>query len=596
MLIVAVLVSLLEISFGPYNIDFFRAYEVFFNHLFGHPSGGTDDYVVWEKSVPRMIAVLTAGSAMGVCGAAMQSTLKNPLADPYITGISSGANFGVALATIAGIFIIPGITGDLGLILNAFLISLVPALAIISLSSLRRRTGPTTMILIGIAVMYLFGACTTMLKLTASDESYATVFAWSLGTLGSITWKTVPFLVSASAAAAVLFCLMNARLNLLSDNDDLALTSGLSVRRVRLISICAVSLTTATIVCFTGTIGFVGLVAPHIMRIFMGSDNRYLIPASAAAGAFILAAADCIAIEITPTGLPVGVITSIIGGPVFVYILIKQHKRTWNRADTMELNIDNLSFGYDEKPVLKNISIKIDGPQFVSVLGPNGVGKSTLIHCINRILEPTSGNVYIDGKDVKEYPLKELAKIIGYVPYSSQTSFPMSVVDTVMLGRYPHSGNRRTDEDLKIVHSAIKLMGIEDLSMRMFNELSAGQHQKVMLARGLVQGSGILLLDEPTSNLDIMHQMSVAHLLRDLAHKKGIMIVMICHDLNIASRYSDRLIMMHDGSIYADGTPEEVLTSGNIQHVYGVRSEIITYEGRPHMLASDSGINPLIEE
>ena len=291
---------------------------------------GTDDYVVWEKSAPRMVAVLTAGSAMGVCGAAMQSTLKNPLADPYITGISSGANFGVSLATIAGIFIVPGIGGDLGLILNAFVISLVPAITIISLSSVRRRTGPTTMILIGIAVMYLFGACTTMLKLTASEESYATVFAWSLGTLGSITWETAPFLIASSVLAVLAFYLLHSRLNLLSNNDELATTSGLDVKKTRLASICVVSLVTATVVCFTGTIGFVGLVAPHVMRIFMGSDNRYLIPASAVAGALILAGADCIAIEVTATGLPVGVITSIIGGPIFIYILVRQHRRTWD--------------------------------------------------------------------------------------------------------------------------------------------------------------------------------------------------------------------------------------------------------------------------
>ena len=328
--IIAVAVAFLEIPLGPYNIGFGRAYEVFFAHLMGNPIEGTDDYVVWEKSVPRMIAVLTAGATMGVCGTAMQSTLKNPLADPYITGIASGANFGVALATISGLFIIPWIVGDLGMICNAFILSLIPAAAIISLSSLKKRTSATTMILIGIAVMYLFGACTTMLKLTASEESYATVFAWSLGTLGSITWTTAPFLITASVVIIVFLYCMHARLNLLSNNDDLALTTGLSPKRVRLVSICAVSLVTATVVCFTGTIGFVGLVAPHVMRIFMGSDCKYLVPASAASGALILAAADCIAIEVTATGLPVGVITSIIGGPIFIYILVKQHKRTWN--------------------------------------------------------------------------------------------------------------------------------------------------------------------------------------------------------------------------------------------------------------------------
>lgn len=326
----ALLISLLEIALGPYNIDFVEAYRVFFDHLFGHPRGDTDDYVVWDRSVPRLITVLCVGATLGVCGTAMQNTLKNPLADPYITGISSGANFGVSLAMIAGIFIIPGIKGDLGVIFNAFILSLIPAFAIVSLSSFKKDAGPTTMILIGIAIMYLFGACSTMLKLAASNESYSEVFSWSLGTIGSVTWEILPFMIAAAVISVVFFYTMHTKLNLLANNDALAKASGLNVKQVRLVSICVVSLVTATVVCFTGTIGFVGLVAPHVMRIFLGSDNRYLVPASAASGALILAGADCIAIEITTTGLPVGVITALIGGPLFIYILIKQHKRTWN--------------------------------------------------------------------------------------------------------------------------------------------------------------------------------------------------------------------------------------------------------------------------
>lgn len=164
----------------------------------------------------------------------------------------------------------------------------------------------------------------------------------------------------------------------------------------------------------------------------------------------------------------------------------------------------------------------------------------------------------------------------------------MSVADTVMMGRYPHSGNRRTEEDLRIVHSALSLMSVEDLALRPFNELSAGQHQKVMLARGLAQESSILLLDEPTANLDIKHQMAVAHLLRDLAHSRGMIVLMICHDLNIASRYSDRIIILSEGAVHSDGTPEEVLTEANIRDVYGIGCEIVMFEGRPHVLLMDN--------
>jgi len=264
------------------------------------------------------------------------------------------------------------------------------------------------------------------------------------------------------------------------------------------------------------------------------------------------------------------------------------------RIKMTELVLEKVTFGYDERNVFSDIDMKIDRPQLLTILGPNGVGKSTLIHCINRILEPKSGRVILDGMDVKEYPAKELAKIIGYVPCSSGTTFPMSVADTVMMGRYPHSGMRRTDEDLRIVHRTLSMLGIEDLALRSFAELSAGQHQKVMLARGLAQESRILLLDEPTSNLDIKHQMNVTRLLKELADKRDMIVIMICHDLNIASRYSDRIVMLHEGRVFADGTPEDVLTEENISSVYGVGCKVVEFEGRPHVMLCDSGVDQLI--
>lgn len=250
----------------------------------------------------------------------------------------------------------------------------------------------------------------------------------------------------------------------------------------------------------------------------------------------------------------------------------------------MHLKIDNVDFSYSSTPVLKDITLDIDGPGFISIMGPNGVGKSTLIHCINKILSPTSGSVFIDGQNVKEINLKNLAKEIGYVPYSSNDTFPLTVVDTVLMGRHPHTSWGSLDKDLDAVYDVLDLLGITDLAMRSFNELSAGQHQKVMLARGLVQEPKILLLDEPTSNLDIRHQLDVTRILRELAISKNILIIMISHDINIAAKYADKVIMMYDGTIWAVGTPQEVITEDNLEKVYGVDSKVILDEGRPHVI------------
>ncbi len=254
----------------------------------------------------------------------------------------------------------------------------------------------------------------------------------------------------------------------------------------------------------------------------------------------------------------------------------------------MRIKINDIDFAYGSVPVLHNITADLTGPKFVSILGPNGVGKSTLIHCINKILSPTTGTIMLDDRNVSDISIKEMAKLVGYVPYSANDTFPLSVVDTVLMGRHPYSKWGTLDQDLDIVHDTLKMLGISHLAMRSFNELSAGQHQKVMLARGLVQEPEILLLDEPTSNLDVRHQLDVTKMLKRLTEEKDILVIMISHDINIAAKYSDEIIMLHGGSIYAVGTPEEVINEENLKVVYQVECKVIEDQGRPHVILRDA--------
>lgn len=253
----------------------------------------------------------------------------------------------------------------------------------------------------------------------------------------------------------------------------------------------------------------------------------------------------------------------------------------------MRIKIDGMEFGYSSVPVLKDIVLDLEGPQFVTIIGPNGVGKSTLIHCMNKVLKPSKGTVLVNDRDVSDMKLRDIAKIIGYVPYTSSDTFPLSVVDTVLMGRSPHTGWKPKEADLNIVYNVLKLLDIDDLAMRPFNELSAGQHQRVMLARGLAQDPQILLLDEPTSNLDIRHQLEVTRLLRDLSRTQDLLVVMISHDINISAKFSDRMILLKGGTIFATGTPDEVITEDNIREAYGVESEVIRYGGHPHVILKE---------
>ena len=268
---------------------------------------------------------------------------------------------------------------------------------------------------------------------------------------------------------------------------------------------------------------------------------------------------------------------------------------------TADLNIrlDELGFTYRgiSDAVLDSLSIDIKGPQLISILGPNGAGKSTLIHCMNKILEPTVGTVVVNGKNVNDISVKEMAKISSYVPYTSTDSFPLTVIDTILMGRHPHSKWGSIKEDLEIVHEMLQLLDIEDLADSMFNELSAGQHQKVMLARGFAQEPRILFLDEPTSNLDIKYQLEITRILRRMSREKNVLVVMISHDINIAAKYSDNIIILHNHGIYSVGTPEEVITSEMLKEVYNVDADIIMDNGKPHLiLLDDSEYAPLPSE
>ena len=250
----------------------------------------------------------------------------------------------------------------------------------------------------------------------------------------------------------------------------------------------------------------------------------------------------------------------------------------------MRLKVNKIEFAYNSTSVLENISLELDRSEILGIVGPNGTGKSTLIRCIDQILKPQQGTILLDENDITTMNRMEIARKMGYVPQSTTRVFPASVVDTVLMGRRPHLGWKSSEEDMDKVLEILELLGIVEFAMRDFNEISGGQQQKVLIARALAQEADILLLDEPTSNLDIRHQLEVMEILKDIVRNKGISAVMAIHDLNLASRYTDQILMMNGGRIFAAGDPPSVLTVENIKRVYGVEVLVKSDGERPYII------------
>lgn len=238
---------------------------------------------------------------------------------------------------------------------------------------------------------------------------------------------------------------------------------------------------------------------------------------------------------------------------------------------------ENLVAGYDKRTVVNDVSITIPSGKISVVLGANASGKSTLLKTLVRLIKPTKGKVTLDGKSIGKIPSKQLAQTVGLLPQSPIVPEGIAVADLVGRGRFPHQSFLKgwSKEDAKAVADALDIMGIADLANRNIDELSGGQRQRVWIAMALAQQTDILILDEPTTFLDITYQVEILDLLTDLNQKYGTTIVMVLHDINLSARYADHIFVMREGTLIAEGTPDEVITSQLIKEAFELECDII---------------------
>ncbi|OZM72071.1 cobalamin/Fe(3+)-siderophore ABC transporter ATP-binding protein [Amycolatopsis antarctica] len=241
------------------------------------------------------------------------------------------------------------------------------------------------------------------------------------------------------------------------------------------------------------------------------------------------------------------------------------------------LRVSDLRLGYDDREVVKGLSMEVPPGAVTMIVGPNACGKSTLLRGLARLLTPTSGTVYLDGRDIRSMPTREVATVLGILPQSPVAPEGISVTDLVGRGRYPHQGwfRRWTPADDEAVAQALVATDTIELAARPVDELSGGQRQRVWIAMALAQRTDLLLLDEPTTYLDVSHQVEVLDLLTDLNRTDGSTVVVVLHDLNLACRYADHIIVMREGEIVAQGAPSDVVDAPTIERVFDMRCEIV---------------------
>lgn len=317
-------------SLSAYDgISLSDTYEIIWNHLCGNEYEKRSlfwwaDRHIWNTAMPHALVAIIAGVSLAVCGSLMQALMGNPLADPYSTGISSGACFGAVAAIVVGVSF-SSITGEMGIVSNAFIGAMVPALLIIFLSE-RIHMTPATLILLGTAISYFFNSMVTYVMVTTDADTLKNAYLWQVGSLDGMTWSSIPLMLAVTAIGSAFVILASRKLNVMSTGENTAVSLGIDVQKFRTLCLALMAVMTAAVIAYTGIIGFVGLVAPHIVRLVVGSDNKFVIPISMAVGAFLLLLADYIAFQLSD--IPVGVVMSLIGSPVFFLLIAIQSKKS----------------------------------------------------------------------------------------------------------------------------------------------------------------------------------------------------------------------------------------------------------------------------
>lgn len=567
--------------------------------VLGATGDDTAVQVLWSIRLPRLLAAGILGGALALAGLLLQTFFNNPLAGPYILGVSSGAKLAVALMMVA-------VAGRAGIVTSwmgiaAATVGSLAVTACVLLASRRIRTS-SGLIVAGVMVGYLCNALCDFVVTFASDASIVNLRNWSMGSFSGTSWDDVRVMAVVVAAAFVCVFMLSKPLGAYAMGQGYAQSVGVNVPVFRVTIVLLSSVLAACVTAFAGPISFVGIAVPYVVKRLTNTSRPLVtVPAAFLGGSVFCLFCDLVArTAFAPTEMAVSTVTAALGAPVVMWMLLgrervrarnaKAHKSGGdatrrvvsgavpvsikaqrNNSPRQEVLLSRgLSVGYDGVAVVNNIDLAVRAGQVVTLIGPNGAGKSTLLKTLAGLLKGVGGATMLCHEPLDQMSERDRALLRAVVLTDRLQTELLTCEDVVGMGRYPFTGRLGvlTNEDRAKVREAMRLLEVEDLAGEDFMRLSDGQRQRVLLARALCQEPRVLLLDEPTSYLDIRYQVSLLRTLRRLAQAQGLAVIMTLHELSLARQASDWLVCIKDGAVATQGTPEAVFVDEVIYDLY----------------------------
>ena len=535
---------------------------------------GENAAIVWEMRLPRLIAAMLLGGALSISGFLLQTFFANPIAGPFVLGISSGAKLTVSLAMI-GLLSRGRVIGSTGMILAAFCGAMLSMGFVLALAQRVRQM--SLLIIAGVMVGYICSAVTDFVVTFAEDSNIVNLHNWSQGSFSGISWDNICVIAPVVLISLALAVLLSKPMSAYQLGEGCARSMGVNIRAFRAALILLSSVLSACVAAFAGPISFVGIAVPQLMKGLFGTAKPLVqVPACFAGGAVFCLFCDLAARTVfAPTELSISSVTAILGAPIVIFIMVRRRTHAVKGENAMAdqlLRAENMTVGYGGVPLIRDIALSVSGGEILTLVGPNGSGKSTILKSLIRELALLGGTVYLDGRDSSRLSAAETARTLAVMMTGRIAPERMTCWDVAAAGRYPYTGRLGIlgAEDREKVCEALALVHAEELADRDFTCISDGQRQRVLLARAICQQPRVLILDEPTSFLDIRYKLELLTILKNLVRERSVAVVLSLHELDLAQKISDRVICVANGEIARIGTPEEVFTDGSVQRLYGL--------------------------